>query len=484
MATKKNIFISFGSNGVVYAIQFLTTVFVSRILPPEQIGIFSVSIAAVSILQGLREFGIGNYLVQEKNIDVEKIRTVFAFALIVGWGIGAVLFLTRYQIARFYKHDEMANIVEILSFSFLAFPFGLPATGMLLRERRFFDIARIAVASALTNLAVTVYFALNGYGAAAPAIGTLASSIVLAIVALWFWPKHLLLLPSFSHWPSIAKFGLRSSGTSLILRIGISLPELIIGRVIGIGPVALFTRGRNLPNLFEQMLVSPLQSAMGPELAAQLRANQPISSQSVKIVEAITILGWPALAFVTANASDVIETLFGERWTGAIPVLQACCLAKAISILNGAVYPIYDAKGAVAERLRNEFFILLVSVPIVVLSATYSLQAIIWAQPFLAVLSLFVHSRFYARETNITGAQLVPKLFRSALVAALIFASTILIGKGLAQFIRADNTIVHFTILSVNALIVGIILLTVLKLQNHFVLGPFTEANTTAKPIE
>ena len=69
----------------------------ARLLTPEQIGVYSVSLAVIGVAHVLREFGVGNFLIQQKDLHDDHVRTAFGLALAVG-GLLALAILSLIHI--------------------------------------------------------------------------------------------------------------------------------------------------------------------------------------------------------------------------------------------------------------------------------------------------------------------------------------------------------------------------------------------------
>ena len=70
---------SFGSTYFNQMIRFISVIWVARLLTPDEIGVFSIALAGFGFLQVFRDFGIGTYLVQHKQLN----KAVVASALSV-----------------------------------------------------------------------------------------------------------------------------------------------------------------------------------------------------------------------------------------------------------------------------------------------------------------------------------------------------------------------------------------------------------------
>ena len=67
-SVRRALAISFAERYALIVLALAGNMLVARLLTPEEIGIYSVSLAVIGIAQVLRDFGIGSFLIQEKEI--------------------------------------------------------------------------------------------------------------------------------------------------------------------------------------------------------------------------------------------------------------------------------------------------------------------------------------------------------------------------------------------------------------------------------
>src|SRR4051794_9380109 len=87
LSLRSSIFVSFLDKYLQISLTLVTTVILSRILTPAEVGLFSVGIAIITITHVFRDFGIANYLVQETELTEARVSTAFSLSLAFGWPI-------------------------------------------------------------------------------------------------------------------------------------------------------------------------------------------------------------------------------------------------------------------------------------------------------------------------------------------------------------------------------------------------------------
>src|SRR5262249_41688991 len=154
----------------------------ARLITPAQSGIFSLAVGFVAVTQMFRDFGVGEYLVQEKQLDEGSLQAAFSIALILGWSLGLLLVLLAAPVADFYREAVVADVIRILSINFFLVPFGYVANAMLTRDLRFDAMLIVQTASALLGAVASIALVWAGFGAIGLAWG-LVAGMVTQIVA-------------------------------------------------------------------------------------------------------------------------------------------------------------------------------------------------------------------------------------------------------------------------------------------------------------
>jgi O-antigen/teichoic acid export membrane protein len=467
MSVRKNSIIYFLTNWVVYFFQFLTTIVVSRLLPPSEIGLFTVAMAATTILQGLREFGTVNYLIKEPSIDREQVRVVFTLSIFVGWSIGILLFFAKDSLADFFGNQRLADVITIICGTFLVYPVGLPATGMLRRERRFSHLGIVMTIASVAGFLATTFLCVSGYGALSLAYGTLVNSIALSVAALLFYPNHLTLLPSFRSWRRVATFGLQASLASLVSKANQTLPDLFIGKLLGFHDAAVFSRGRVLTLLVDRFSFSPLYSAAMPELARRNREALEICNLLYDVLQTTCIISWSLLAFVFCHATQIIRTVYGDQWIGAVPILQALCLYQAVLTIATPARALLEAKGEIGASLLNELFFLFVLLPVVLLCSSMGLTSLSWLLCGPAALAVLLYWFQASRHLEGFWTKNAPSLILPLVVSLAIILSQLVIDYFAAPHLY--HLAIHWQLLflALEFAVACLVALIVLKWSGH-----------------
>ena len=123
----------FASNGAT-VVNFIVAIILARLLTPAEIGIFSIAYVLVSVAHVFRDFGVTTYLVREKDLTPEKIRSISGVLFATSWATAIILYAASGVAAAYYREPGVKRVVEVLALGFVFIPFGAITHSLLTRE--------------------------------------------------------------------------------------------------------------------------------------------------------------------------------------------------------------------------------------------------------------------------------------------------------------------------------------------------------------
>lgn len=318
---------------IAFVLSFLSVIVVSRVLTPEEIGVFSVSVAVLGMAHILREFGVGQYLIQAQSVGLQERRAAFTVSILTAWALAALLFFARHPLAVFYGHHGVAEVLALLAFNFLIMPFGTPLLSMMRRDLQFGRIAIGQISGAVAHASVTIGAALMGESYLSMAWGAIASHVVKMAVLNMMRPGEILMLPTLKGVREVFRFGSVSSMGSMTAEVGGAAPDLIFGRTLGFSEVALYSRAVGLQRMLLVHVVGLVKGIHLPMFARSLREGGDAVAIYGKITCYLFAVMAPALGFFAIMAGPMILFLFGDQWLQSVP------LATMVSLYTMIIVP-------------------------------------------------------------------------------------------------------------------------------------------------
>ena len=400
----------------VMALGLTTTAVAARLITPADIGTFVVGGALFVIADGLRDFGVGVYLIQERDLTPAKVRAAFTVTFASSCILAGIFYVAAPTIAAFYEEARLANVVYVAAAGLVVVPFGSTLVALMRRDMAFGRVAIVNVTGAASNLAAVCLLASLGFGYLSLVWGMFAAGIVGVLAACLLRPSFWAFRPAFAGWPAIVRFGGYSSATTLINTAYQLLPQMALGRILGFDAVAFFSRSAMLCQLPERGVVSAIQPVVLPALSARARAGADMREPYLHGITLMTVAHWPFLGALAVMAEPAVRVLLGEQWLAAVPLVQILSIAYLALAPAFLTYPLLVSLG----RVRDTLVLTLVSVPlsmvVVIGSASFGLVPMCASFLLLAPLQMYLAFRFVRRQVPFSWRDLLHAVWRSALV--------------------------------------------------------------------
>jgi O-antigen/teichoic acid export membrane protein len=403
-------------------LQLVSTMIIARVLTPKEVGIFAVAAVFSGLASTFRDFGVAEYMIQERHLENRKIAAALALNILTSWSMAAALYVGAPFAAHFYDSAGVGKVMRVQALSFLLVPFGAVTMAYFRRELNYTPILICNVAGTVTAFVVAVTLALLGFGYMSLAWSSVAGIATTVAGSLWFRPPHFPVWPSLKGLGTIFQYSKFASLVYIVGQVGKGAPEMIIGRVLTMADVAMFSRANGLVEMFHRLVFrSALQVCM-PYFAKSDRDQGSVVEAYLKSVSYITAVGWPVLLFTAAAAFSAIRIVYGPQWDAAIPLARILCAACAIELLSAlareALMACGKAREANALQIRQQVLILVGLLAVVPFGLRGAAIGVLAASAGGVLIAL----AFLKRSTGLRPLQVLHALYPSAMLSVAAVA--------------------------------------------------------------
>ncbi|MBW8784584.1 MAG: oligosaccharide flippase family protein [Novosphingobium sp.] len=311
-----------------FAIQFAASVVISRLfLSPGEVGLFSIGLAAALLAAILQDFGLTRYVAGLETIDAAAIARCSSVALLFSIAVAGVIAAAAGPMARAYHQPGLLPIMLIIAASYLLLPLAVVPLALMGRRMAFHGHFAVNVGGALAQAAVAVTLAALGFSSFALAWGTLASGAARGLIAQALRPA----LP----WPlrldgirPIVGSGSRLSTLYLTGALGTRTPDLVVGKLLGVVAVGLYSRAVSLSDQFRMLISGAIGSVFFPAFARIRDRGEPLGPAYLRVAAGYSAVIWPGMAGLALAAAPVVRLLYGPAWAGVAPPLQLIAVTE------------------------------------------------------------------------------------------------------------------------------------------------------------
>ncbi len=418
MSARRALLFSFLDRYAGLVLSIASSMFIARLLTPQELGVFSVTMVLIMFASSMRDMGAGQYLVQEKELDQQQISAVWTVLLFMGAAMAVLVLAAAWPVAAFYKQPAMVPLMCVLSLNFMVSPFGSMTYAWLMREMRFESLAVMRFGSSLAGAITSVTLAWLDQGPMSLAIGNLVATLVNAALALYFRPAR------FGWWPRLAgvkrvvAFGSKVSASGIVANLASGAPEVFLGKFQGMSAAAYYSRGNGLAVMFQRLVLDATQSVALPMFARAQRESGDVNEPFIRATAYIAALGWAFFLGMALLAHPIMQLLYGPQWDPAVDLTRLLAVGMAVGVPAAMCPQALMAAGHASGILKLSVFAASMHVLCIGLGAFHSVEAaglgFIVAQT-AGTLGWLSGMR---RLTRLRLRSLLPFLWSSALVAA------------------------------------------------------------------
>jgi O-antigen/teichoic acid export membrane protein len=317
------------SQYALFALQFVTSVVISRFfLKPEEIGLFSVALAAAMVLSIIQDFGLQRYIGRHPTGDRAMVRSATAIAVTFALVLAIVIYLIAAPLSRLYGEPRIEPILQLIAASYIFVPWSIVPMALLSRRLDFSRTFAVNLGGAVANSGVALTLAWMGWSSFALAWGMIAQAVVRAVIAQAAQPAFPGRGASWAELRAILKFSAGTTPIYLSGGIGVRSPDMIVGGLQGMTAAGLFSRGAALAAQLHTLVVGAVSAIYYPTFARLRDEGKELGPYYERVVAAHGAIVWPAMALLAVLSEPVILLLYGPGWTEAAPLLAFVAAAE------------------------------------------------------------------------------------------------------------------------------------------------------------
>lgn len=447
-----------------YSIQilgFVTIMILARLLSPDEVGVYAVAGTASIIATELSSFGVVQFLIREKNIHENKIRSVLGMAIVVSWGLGLLLILSAPYIADFYDKSAIKNILWILSLSFFVVPFISVPFALWKREMQFRQIAFLKFTGQLVTSVSSIALVLLGFSYYGLALGAAIGMISRFMIALFLKPPGTVWIPEFTLVKSLVRFGFFSSLTNVFTRFTESIPDLVIGKIATMADVGYFSRGFGAVLFLNKILLSAVAPVILPHLAEVKRSGGSVVDAYLRSVKLLLAFTLPAFAVASAASYPMIIGLFGDQWNAAVPIASILAVWVMFFSVHSFSASAFIVSGDEKLMFISGLFVSIFRLALVLSTASQGLEMVAWAMVVSGLIEFCVNTMALKKSIGLMVSKLLMALLPSLFISFMCWLTTILIDYIIV--FEETNPFQSLAIVAISLLIVWLLLLRVTK---------------------
>ena len=361
-----------GAQGVT----LIVSIVLARLLNPNVYGLVSLVIVFTTILQVFVDSGLGNALIQKKDVDDLDFSSVFYFNMMVCALMYALIFFAAPLIADFYNNTELVNLIRVMSITLIISGMKNVQQAYVSRNLLFKKFFYATLVGTIGAAVVGIWMAYKGYGVWALVIQNLLNQAVDTII-LWItvkWrPKKMY---SWQRLKGLLSYGWKLLVSSFIDTVYQKIRQLLIGKIYSPVDLAYYNQGQQVPYAVVSNINASIDSVLLPTISAEQDNVNTVKAMTRRVIKTSTFIMAPMLMGIASAAEPLVRVVFTEKWLPCVFFLRIACITFMFSPINTSNLSAIKAVGRSDIVLKLEIIKKVAGLLIILSTVWFGVKAI------------------------------------------------------------------------------------------------------------
>lgn len=320
---------------------FIVFLILARLLTPEAFGLVALANIFINFMQFFVDQGFAQALIQKQEIEDKHINTAFWTQFFIGCLLTIATFTNADILARGFNQPKLSPLLQALCFLFIVTAFSQTQIALL---KRSFDFKSLAVRSLLATIIagiVGIIMAFWGYGVWS-LVGQQLTYDTVSAIALWkasSWrPKWQF---SRQYLSELFSFSLHLLGFNLTDFFNRRTDNLLVGYFLGEVALGYYAISHRILQVMTQLLIGTLNQVFLPTFSRLQDDYQRFLEAFYQATQFTSLIAFPVFCAVIILSPELVITLFGEKWSASIPIMQILAftgILRAISFFQRSAF--------------------------------------------------------------------------------------------------------------------------------------------------
>lgn len=334
----KGILWKFFGQGGTQIIQFISGIYIARILSPEDYGLVGMMAIFLGISYTFVDSGFRATLIQKgTEVSQTEYSVVFYFNLLVSFIFFLVIFIGAPAISNFYNEPKLIPIARVLGANLILVSLGIIQIVILEKKLNFKTITKVKLIGIFCSVIAGVILATTGFGVWALVAMFLVENFTKTIL-FWVinkWRPELSF--NFNVFKKLFPMGSKILLNGILNQVNQNIYSLIIGKYFTTTDVGFYSQGRKLQQRIGDFITFSIQGVMFP-VQSLIKDDIPRLKKSVrKNLNISTLIAFPAITGLIVIAKPFIIIFLTDKWLPSVYYLQVLSIAGLFYVINAAL---------------------------------------------------------------------------------------------------------------------------------------------------
>jgi PST family polysaccharide transporter len=330
----------------------------ARLLTPDAFGVYAMVLTLTAFVGSFRDFGLKLAAVQHEALDHEQLSALWRVAQLLNLATALFMALMTPVLVAFYDEPRLTGVTLVMALAMFALGLAVQHESILIRQMRFGVLTTIEVLGTVGGVAAGVIAAALGAGYWALVLHFLVTAVLQAAATWIACPWRPSLRARREARPQLRLllgYGRDLTVFRVVNHVGFNLDRVLVGYFRGTEAMGLYHNAFRWSRYPVRNVFQPLLNVAVAGLS-RLHHDAPAYRRAFRrSAQPVYGLVLPGLAYLAADAHNVVLVLLGDQWTGAIPLFRWLCVAAFAGSIKLATDWIYLSQGTTRRQMTWSF---------------------------------------------------------------------------------------------------------------------------------
>ena len=392
--TVKGVAWSGAGNVSQFAITFVVSIVLARLLTPDDYGLIGIITIFTTVCNVLINGGFSSALIRKKEVKREDYNTVFIVNLVMSSALYLFIFVCSPLIADFFCREELIPLTRVSSLSLLLGALAIVQQTRLTKQIDFKTQTKVTFISSLLSGVIGISMALVGCGVWS-LVGQMLSYQFLRTMLLW-WNNRWIPNLSFSitSYKEMFTYGWKIMAVDIINSIWSELYQVVVGKFYAPSTLGQYTRAKHFSQVLSNSLTIVVRQVSFPVMSNIQDERGRLVSAIRRIIRLTMFFSAISLFVLGAISEPLLYCLIGPKWHEASLYMPIICISSSLFPLHAINLNILEVQG------RSDLFLgieiikkILIIIPLYV-GAVVGIIPMLWINLLISVVSFFLNSYY------------------------------------------------------------------------------------------
>lgn len=322
-------FVTVVAQGYALLLKLVQGAVLGRLLAPEDFGLLAIGMLVSDAAVILRDFGMSSAIIQREDLSNRQLDRLFVWSATLSLVTGGGIVLAGAPMAHFFQDERLVMLTPWLGLTMLLAGLGIVPLNLLKRQLRLDVVATNTVVSSTIGGLVAVGLAYAGWGVKALLAQAVVATLLATALAWWqagWVPSS---LGHDTKMESILAQSAGAGGAHLLNYASRNLDNVVVGRLVGLGPLGQYTRAYQF-TLVPPQLVQAISAVAVPALSRLQGEPTRFREAFLSMHRAVMFVTLPPLVAMVALGPEIALTLLGPKWGESGALLRVLGLSALV----------------------------------------------------------------------------------------------------------------------------------------------------------